>query len=98
MIIGVRISGHLGGLRRGQSFLVFRRDGPNANSGALFLTVSEDNVCDGYTISRNCYNLGRDGFEEGTPGLKYRGVKYKTTVQSISGMILPISMGYGINI
>ncbi|KAI0253103.1 hypothetical protein BJV78DRAFT_1153232 [Lactifluus subvellereus] len=89
--------------------VMFRRDGPNANSGALFLAVSEEdwtcspspnwpstqNVCDGYTIPPNSYNLGRDSFEEGAPGLKYRGVnlKYKTTVQSISGMIPPISTG-----
>jgi len=62
---------------------------------ALFLAVSEEaNVHDGHTIKPNGYNLGRDSLVKIATGLKtYRGVKYQTTVKSITGLIAPGSKG-----
>ncbi|KAI0253113.1 hypothetical protein BJV78DRAFT_241903 [Lactifluus subvellereus] len=79
----------------GNHFRVFRQNGPSANTGALFLAVSEEeNVTEGHTIKPNGYNLGRDSLVKSALGLKkYRGVKYQTTAQSISGMIPAGSTG-----
>jgi len=79
----------------GNHLRMFRQSGPAANTGALFLAVSEEkNLHNGHNITLNGYNLGRDSFVKGALGLKkYRGVKYQTTSQSISGMIPPGSTG-----
>jgi len=66
-----------------------------STTNALFLAVSEEeNVHEGHTIKPNGYNLGRDSLVKSATGLKnYRGVKYQTTVQRITGLIAPGSTG-----
>jgi len=60
-------------------------------TGALFLAVSEEqNVKHGHNIKPNGYNLGREALVKSAVGVKkYRGVKYQTTVQNITGLIPP---------
>jgi len=66
-----------------------------ATTGALFLAFSEElNVFNGHTIAKNGYNLGRDSLVKSAVGTKkYRGVKYQTTLQKITGLIPPGSTG-----
>jgi len=82
-------------LAGGNHFRMYRQNGPSANTGALFLAVSEEkNVFDGHTIAPNGYDIGRDSLVKSAVGLKkYRGIKYQTTAQSLSGMIPAGSTG-----
>ncbi|KAH9970854.1 hypothetical protein BGW80DRAFT_1175454 [Lactifluus volemus] len=84
----------------GNHFRLFRQNGPNANTGALFLAVSEEeNVTEGHTIRPNGYDLGRDSLVKSAVGLKkHNGVKYQTTAQRISGLIPAGSHGINHNI
>jgi hypothetical protein len=79
----------------GNHLRVFRQNGPNANTGALFLAVSqEENVNDGHTIAPNGYNLGRDSLVQGALAVTtYQGVKYQTVAQDITGLLPPGSNG-----
>ncbi|KAG7090856.1 hypothetical protein E1B28_009938 [Marasmius oreades] len=81
----------------GNHFRVFRQDGPNANSGALFLAVShEESVADSHTISSDGYNQGRDQLVQNAVGqTSFNGVNYSTTMRTIDGL-LPIG-ATGIN-
>ncbi|CAL1707002.1 unnamed protein product [Somion occarium] len=69
----------------GNHFRVFRQNGPNANSGALFLAVSkEENVTEGHTISEDGYNVGRDALVDAAVGTtSFNGVTYSTTAQRL---------------
>jgi hypothetical protein len=73
----------------------WRQNGPKAHTNALFLAVSEErNVHEGHTIAKNGYNAGRDSLVKSALKLKkYRGVKYKTVAQRITGLIPPGSTG-----
>ncbi|KAI9449627.1 hypothetical protein BJY52DRAFT_228009 [Lactarius psammicola] len=79
----------------GNHLRLFRQNGPNANTGALFLAVSqEENVSHGHTITPNGYNIGRDKFVKGALGVKrYQGVKYQTVAQNITGLLPAGSTG-----
>lgn len=73
----------------GNHFRVFRQNGPSANSGALFLAVSqEENVTEGHTISDNGYNVGRDALVSAAVGsTSFDGVSYSTTSQTLSAVM-----------
>ncbi|KAH9024513.1 hypothetical protein EDB85DRAFT_2150473 [Lactarius pseudohatsudake] len=79
----------------GNHLRLFRQNGPGANTGALFLAVSqEENVSHGHTITPNGYNIGRDKFVKGALGVKrYQGVKYQTVAQNVTGLLPPGSSG-----
>jgi len=79
----------------GNHLRLFRQNGPAANTGALFLAVSqEENVSDGHNIAPNGYNLGRDTFVKDALAVTvYQGVKYKTVAQDITGLLPPGSKG-----
>ncbi|TFY59117.1 hypothetical protein EVG20_g7905 [Dentipellis fragilis] len=68
---------------------VFRQNGPSANSGALFLAVSqEENVSEGHTISADGYNVGRNALVTAAIGnTNYGGVSYSTVAQNVTGLI-----------
>ncbi|KAH8083808.1 hypothetical protein BXZ70DRAFT_576971 [Cristinia sonorae] len=67
----------------GNHFRVYRQNGPNGNSGALFLAASEEeDVKHGHTISPDGYNLGRDAIAAAANGrTSFKGVNYETTVE-----------------
>nr|GAT49656.1 predicted protein [Mycena chlorophos] len=79
----------------GNHFRVFRQNGTQANSGALFLAVSqEEDVEEGHTIIQNGYNVGRDSMVAAATGnTKHNGVSYHTTAQNITGLLAPGSEG-----
>ncbi|KAH8979926.1 hypothetical protein EDB86DRAFT_3088402 [Lactarius hatsudake] len=79
----------------GNHLRLFRQNGPGANTGALFLAVSqEENVSNGHTITPNGYNIGRDKFVSGALGVKsYQGVKYQSVAQNVTGLLPPGSTG-----
>jgi len=70
----------------GNHFRVYRQNGPNANSGALFLAVSqEEDVSEGHTISPDGYNSGRDALAAAATGVtSFEGVTYNTAVQKLA--------------
>jgi len=76
-------------LAGGNHLRLFRQNGPKANTGALFLAVSEEeNLHCGHTIAKNGYDVGRDKFVCAALGLKkYRGVKYHTVAENITGLL-----------
>jgi len=80
----------------GNHLRVYRQNGPQANTGALFLAVSkEENVAEGHTIVANGYNIGRDELvanaTNGTPS--FGGVAYIATLQSLTGLLPAGSAG-----
>jgi len=79
----------------GNHLRTFRQDGPNANSGALFLAVShEEDLSESHNIVPNGYNIGRDEFVNSAKGTKtFLLKKYTTTVQDITGLLQPGSQG-----
>ncbi|KAH7908420.1 hypothetical protein BJ138DRAFT_1091291 [Hygrophoropsis aurantiaca] len=79
----------------GDHFRVYRQNGTNADSGALFLAVSqEEPVTDGHDIIPNGYNIGRDSLVTWATGqTSYGGLSYTTTAQNITGLLAPGSNG-----
>ncbi|KAJ6478819.1 hypothetical protein C8R47DRAFT_631213 [Mycena vitilis] len=79
----------------GNHLRVYRQNGSEANSGALFLAVSkEEDVIQHHTISPNGYNIGRDLLVQRATGKSsYMGVKYTTTARNVSGLMIPGSAG-----
>jgi len=80
--------------RGGNHLRMWRQSGPTATTNALFLAVSEEKtVFDGHTIAKpDGYNAGREHFVKDAIGLRksrYHGIKYKTTVQNITGLVHP---------
>ncbi|KAJ7273341.1 hypothetical protein C8J57DRAFT_271892 [Mycena rebaudengoi] len=74
----------------GNHYRIFRQNGPQANSGALFLAASvEDTIANEHTIVPNGYNLGRDQVvQEATSGVvSWSGVQYSSTVEYVSGLL-----------
>ncbi|KAF8258144.1 hypothetical protein EI94DRAFT_1755469, partial [Lactarius quietus] len=88
---GHDIGSCLESLLGGNHLRLFRQNGPTANTGALFLAVSqEENVSDGHNIVPNGYNLGRDQFVSGALGVTtYQGVNYQTVAMNLTGMLPP---------
>ncbi|KAF8197945.1 hypothetical protein BJ912DRAFT_952626 [Pholiota molesta] len=81
----------------GNHFRVFRQNGPQADTGALFLAVSkEEDVEEGHTIVPDGYNIGRNEFVAVALGTtSFGGTTYSTTGQNITGL-LPVG-STGIN-
>ncbi|KAJ7188399.1 hypothetical protein C8R46DRAFT_1205554 [Mycena filopes] len=79
----------------GNHLRVYRQNGPEANSGALFLAVSkEENVAEGHTIVPNGYNIGRDALVANTVGTtSFDGVNYSTISKSLTGLLPAGSTG-----
>lgn len=74
----------------GNHFRVFRQNGSLADSGALFLAVSqEENVFEHHTIAPDGYDVGRDKLvAAATAGqTSFGGVTYSTTAESITGLM-----------
>ncbi|KAI0066228.1 hypothetical protein BV25DRAFT_1797408 [Artomyces pyxidatus] len=73
----------------GNHFRVYRQNGPTANSGALFLAVSQEkDESNNHDIVDNGYNVGRDALVQSAVGnTNFGGVSYTTTEQDISGLM-----------
>ncbi|VDC05251.1 unnamed protein product [Peniophora sp. CBMAI 1063] len=73
----------------GNHFRVFQQNGPNANSNAMFLAVSqEEDVLENHTIVPDGYNIGRNALVAAAVGLtSYNGVTYQTTAQNVTGLL-----------
>ncbi|EJD03385.1 uncharacterized protein FOMMEDRAFT_146952 [Fomitiporia mediterranea MF3/22] len=77
-------------LTGGNHLRMFRQNGPAANSGALFLAVSqEENVFEHHTISPDGYDKGRDSLvSTATAGqTSFDGVTYSSTSSDITGLL-----------
>ncbi|KAH9003938.1 hypothetical protein EDB84DRAFT_1281676 [Lactarius hengduanensis] len=86
----VPVGSCLESLAGGNHLRLFRQNGPTANTGALFLAVSqEENVFEGHTISPDGYDIGRDKFVQGALGAS----GYHTVAQHITGLLAPGSTG-----
>jgi len=79
----------------GNHFRVFRQNGTAANSGALFLAVSqEEDVENGHTIIPDGYNTGRDKLVANAVGVtSHEDVTYSTLAQNLTGLLPPGSTG-----
>ncbi|VDC01685.1 unnamed protein product [Peniophora sp. CBMAI 1063] len=78
----------------GNHFRVFKQNGTEAQSNALFLAVSqEEDVTQGHTISPNGYNIGRDRLVaaalENNGTSSFGGVSYSITAENITGLLAP---------
>lgn len=79
----------------GNHLRMFRQNGTEANTGALFLAVSkEEPVTESHTIIPDGYDIGRDLFVTAASGTtSFDGVTYSTIAQNITGLIAPGSTG-----
>ncbi|KAG6831765.1 hypothetical protein H0H92_007917 [Tricholoma furcatifolium] len=71
------------------------QNGPDANSGALFLAVSqEEDLAEHHNIVPDGYNIGRDKFVKAAVGTRsYCGVTYETTVKDLPGSLVAGAQG-----
>ncbi|KAI0758332.1 hypothetical protein BC629DRAFT_1124693 [Irpex lacteus] len=81
----------------GNHFRVYRQNGTLANSGALFLAVSqEEPVTEHHDIEPDGYNLGRDALVQAATGVSHHdGVSYTTTAETLVG-VMPVGAN-GVN-
>ncbi|KAJ7153447.1 hypothetical protein C8R43DRAFT_1187078 [Mycena crocata] len=79
----------------GNHFRVYRQNGTTANSGALFLAVSqEEDVFKGHTIVPDGYNIGRDKLVANAVGVtSHDDTTYSTVAQNLTGLLSPGSVG-----
>ncbi|KAJ7042953.1 hypothetical protein C8F04DRAFT_1075381 [Mycena alexandri] len=79
----------------GNHLRLYRQNGTAANSGALFLAVSqEEDVWDGHTIIPDGYNAGRDKLVANAIGEASHGdIKYLTVAQNLTGLLAAGSEG-----
>lgn len=79
----------------GNHFRVFRQNGPLANTGALFLAVSqEEDEEENHTIVPDGYDIGRNLLVSNAVGITtFGGVTYSTTAETITGLLAPGSTG-----
>ncbi|EIW82997.1 hypothetical protein CONPUDRAFT_88997 [Coniophora puteana RWD-64-598 SS2] len=84
----------------GNHFRVYRQNGTQADSGALFLAVSkEEDVSDGHDIVPDGYNIGRNDLVSNAVGqTSFGGVSYTTTAQNVTGLLAPGAVGVNHNI
>jgi len=82
-------------LEGGNHLRVYRQNGSNANTGALFLAVSlEENLSDDHTIAPDGYDQGRNAFATSAIlGSSINGVRYSATAEAITGLLAPGSAG-----
>jgi len=73
----------------GNHFRVYRQNGPSANSGALFLAVSqEQDVRKNHKIVPDGYDIGRNNLVANAVGItSFGGVTYSTTAKNIAGLM-----------
>jgi len=73
----------------GNHLRVFRQNGSEADSGALFLAVSkEENAAEDHNIVTNGYDIGRDALAASAVGsTSFDGVSYSTTAQNMTGLL-----------
>jgi len=84
----------------GNHLRVWRQNGPQANSGALFLAVSqEEDAAEDHNIVTDGYNIGRDTLSAMAIGTtSFNSVTYSTTGQNITGLLSPGAAGVNHNI
>ncbi|KIJ39931.1 hypothetical protein M422DRAFT_60668 [Sphaerobolus stellatus SS14] len=81
-------------LEGGNHFRYWRQNGTMANTGALFLAVSqEENVAESHTIAPNGYDVGRLVAAATASQTSFGGVNYSTTNQTITGLLPVGSQG-----
>ncbi|KAJ3556175.1 hypothetical protein NM688_g2171 [Phlebia brevispora] len=82
-------------LTGGNHFRVFRQNGTQANSGALFLAVSkEEDIFESHTIAPDGYDQGRDALVQAAVGTtSFNGVTYSTTSETLEGVMVDGSTG-----
>ncbi|CDO73599.1 hypothetical protein BN946_scf185014.g69 [Trametes cinnabarina] len=73
----------------GNHFRVFRQNGPQANSGALFLAASkEEPASQNHDIIPDGYNIGRDELVASAVGTKsHGGITYNVVAKNITGLM-----------
>ncbi|KAI0333571.1 hypothetical protein GY45DRAFT_1344032 [Cubamyces sp. BRFM 1775] len=73
----------------GNHFRVFRQNGTQANSGALFLAASKEQpASQNHDIVPDGYNIGRDELVAGAVGTKsFGGVTYNVVAKNITGLM-----------
>jgi len=79
----------------GNHFRVYRQNGSEADSGALFLAVSkEEDLAESHDIVPDGYNIGRDLMSAAAQGsTSFDGVSYSTVAENITGLLAPGSTG-----
>jgi len=79
----------------GNHFRVFVQNGTEAQSGALFLAVSqEEDLEEGHTIIPDGYNIGRNKLVNAAIGTtRFDGVTYVTTARNLTGLLAAGSVG-----
>ncbi|KAJ3802411.1 hypothetical protein GGU11DRAFT_740699 [Lentinula aff. detonsa] len=79
----------------GNHFRVFKQDGTDAPSGAVFLAVSqEEDLEESHTIIPDGYNIGRDKLVSLAAGTThFDGVTYSTIARNITGLLAAGSVG-----
>ncbi|GBE81240.1 hypothetical protein SCP_0309670 [Sparassis crispa] len=73
----------------GNHFRLWTQNGPDANSGALFLAVSkEEPVTENHDIIPDGYDIGRNNLVDSAVGTtSYGDVTYSTTAQNVTGLM-----------
>jgi len=84
----------------GNHLRMFRQNGTEADTKALFLAVSvEEDLEEGHTIAPNGYDEGRDDLvATAVAGSSFNGVTYAATQETITGLLQPGSNGVNHNI
>ncbi|TFK53857.1 hypothetical protein OE88DRAFT_1710971 [Heliocybe sulcata] len=84
----------------GNHFRIWRQNGTEANSGALFFATSqEEDVTEHHTIVPDGYNIGRDLLAQAAVGTtSYGGVTYNTVANNVTGLLKPGVEGVNHNI
>jgi len=79
----------------GNHLRMFRQNGPTANTGALFLAVSQEkDIFHHHDISPNGYDIGRNEFVVSAVGTtSFGGVTYSTEQEELVGHLPPGSSG-----
>ncbi|KAJ7238180.1 hypothetical protein C8J57DRAFT_1374048 [Mycena rebaudengoi] len=82
----------------GNHFRIYRQNGPQADSGALFLAASkEKGLAEEHTIAPNGYNIGRDLLVANaiatSPHPTFNGVTYSATLTQLTGLLPAGSAG-----
>ncbi|KAI6026105.1 hypothetical protein BKA83DRAFT_4238456 [Pisolithus microcarpus] len=79
----------------GNHLRVFRQNGSLADSGALFLAVSqEEPATENHNPVPNGYNIGRNNLVAAAVGItNFDGITYSTTAENITGLLPPGSEG-----
>ncbi|KAJ4495277.1 hypothetical protein C8R41DRAFT_902408 [Lentinula lateritia] len=84
----------------GNHLRLYIQNGPEADSGALFLAVSkEEDASDNHDIVPDGYDIGRDELSAAAIGTtSFDGVTYSTTGMNLTGLLAPgsTSVNHGI--